>query len=41
VIIWLDQLYDGAIAAMATQSSLFRTMVTLVIIVGHYFLTGN
>jgi len=31
VTIWLDQLYNGAIAVMATKSSLYQTMLTLVI----------
>ena len=41
VIIWLDQLYNGAIAVMATKSNLYHAMLTLVIAVGYHFRTGK
>ena len=41
VTIWLDQLYNGAIAIMASKSSLYQVMFTLVIMVGFHLLTGS
>jgi hypothetical protein len=41
VTIWLDQIYNGAIAVMASKSSLYQTMLTLVIIVRYHFRTGS
>jgi hypothetical protein len=39
VTLWLDQLYHGAIAVMATQSSIYQVFLVIVIIVCHHFLT--
>ena len=41
VTIWLDQLYNGAIAIMASKSNLYQVMFTLVIMVGFHLLTGS
>jgi len=41
VVIWLDQLYNGAIAVMASQSNLYHAMVTVVItLIIPWLLTG-
>jgi hypothetical protein len=37
VTLWLDQLYNGHIAIMASKSSLYQTMLTVVIIVRYHF----
>jgi hypothetical protein len=39
VTLWLDQLYHGAIAVMATQSSVYQVFLVIVIIVCYLFLT--
>jgi hypothetical protein len=39
VTLWLDQLYNGAIAVMATQSHTYQVFLTIVIIVCNYSLT--
>jgi hypothetical protein len=35
VALWLDQLYNGAIGVMATQSSVYQTFLMIVIVVSY------
>ena len=39
VTLWLDQLYHGAIAIMATQSNVYEAFLTIVIVVCYYLVT--
>jgi hypothetical protein len=41
VALWLDQLYHGAIALMATQSNLYQVFLTIVIIVCYHLFTQS
>jgi hypothetical protein len=37
VALWLDQLYHGAIAIMATQSDVYQAFLMIIIVVGYQF----
>jgi hypothetical protein len=37
VAAWLDQLFNGAIAVMATQSNVYEAFLMIVIVVGYQF----
>jgi hypothetical protein len=41
VALWLDQLYNGAIGVMATQSSVYQTFLMIVIVVSYHLFSPD
>jgi len=35
VALWIDQLYHGAIAVMATQSNVYQAFLMIILVVGY------